>query len=185
LRSDAVVRVQLIVARARNGVIGRRGAMPWHLPEDLAHFKRTTLGHCIVMGRKTWDSIGRALPGRRNIVVTRDPHWHAAGAEAAASLADALARCGGGEAYVIGGGEIYAQALALPLAGIHLTEIDADFEGDAVFPALEAGRWRERSREHFAATAQRPFAFDVVHYEAANPGTPAVPALSGGETDVR
>ena len=159
--------------------------MPWHLPEDLAHFKRTTLGHCIVMGRKTWDSIGRPLPGRRNIVVTRNPHWRAAGAEAAASLEDALSRCGMDDVFVIGGGELYAEALRRPVAGIHLTEIDADFEGDAFFPALEAGRWDERSRVHVAATAQRPYGFDFVHYEAAAASAHAEPAPSGGETDVR
>jgi len=177
--------MHLIVARARNGVIGRQGAMPWHLPEDLAHFKRTTLGHCIIMGRRTWDSIGRALPGRRSIVVTRNRQWQAPGADAASSLPDALALCGAAEAYVIGGGELYAEALRHPVAGIHLTEIDADFDGDAFFPALESGRWNEQSREHFPATALRPFAFDFVHYTAAAPAAPAEPAPSGGETDVR
>jgi dihydrofolate reductase len=164
--------MHLIVARARNGVIGTRGAMPWHLPEDLAHFKRTTLGHCIIMGRKTWDSIGRPLPGRRNIVVTRNRQWQAAGAEAAASLDAALALCGSVDAFVIGGGELYAAALLLPVASIYLTEIDAEFDGDARFPPLQAGRWRETSREHVAPGGQRPYAFDFVHYEAAAGNTP-------------
>jgi len=166
-RLSAVPRLHLIVARARNGVIGNRGAMPWHLPEDLAHFKRTTLGHCIIMGRKTWDSIGRPLPGRRNIVVTRNPQWQAPGAEAASNLDAALALCGDDDVFVIGGGELYAQALLRPVASIHLTEIDADFDGDARFAPLQAGRWRERSREHLAASEQRPYAIDFVHYEAA------------------
>ena len=179
-------RLHLIVARARNGVIGNRGAMPWHLPEDLAHFKRTTLGHCIIMGRKTWDSIGRPLPGRRNIVVTRNAHWRAEGAEAASSLDAALALCGSGDVFVIGGGELYAEALRRPVAGLHLTEIDADFEGDARFPPLEPGRWQERGRQHFAADARRPFAFDFVHYEAAPARAPdAPPPPTGGDVDVR
>jgi dihydrofolate reductase len=184
LRCDTVTRLNLIVARARNGVIGNRGAMPWHLPEDLAHFKRTTLGHCIVMGRKTWDAIGRPLPGRRNIVVTRNRQWQASGAQAVASLDEALAQCAGTDVFVIGGGELYAEALRRPVAHLYLTEIDADFDGDAVFPALEAGRWRERSRERVAPTALRPFGFDFVHYEAAKAAPiPSVPA--GGKTDVR
>lgn len=179
-------RLHLIVARARNGVIGNRGAMPWHLPEDLAHFKRTTLGHCIVMGRKTWDSIGRPLPGRRNIVVTRNAQWRADGAEAAPGLDAALALCGEGDVFVIGGGELYAEALRRPVASIHLTEIDADFEGDARFAPLEPGRWRERTREHFAATAQRPYAFDFVHYEAAAADAPDAPNdPTEGDFDVR
>lgn len=166
-RFNAVARLHLIVARARNGVIGNRGAMPWHLPEDLAHFKRTTLGHAIIMGRKTWDSIGRPLPGRRNIVVTRNREWQAPGAEAAASLDAALALCGDADVFVIGGSELYAQALLRPVASIHLTEIDADFAGDTHFAPLQAGRWLERSRQHLAASEQRPYAIDFVHYEAA------------------
>jgi dihydrofolate reductase len=174
-RAEAVVRLELIVARARNGVIGDRGALPWRLPEDLAHFKRTTLGHPVVMGRRTWDSIGRALPGRRNIVVTRNPAWQAPGAEAAPDLAAALALCDGGDAapparvFLIGGAQLYAQALAGHVDAIHLTEIDADFAGDARFPALEPGRWRETLRTRIAADAGRPYAFDFVHYEAADP----------------
>ena len=179
-------RLHLIVARARNGVIGNRGAMPWHLPEDLAHFKRTTLGHCVVMGRKTWDSIGRPLPGRRNIVVTRNPQWQAAGVEAASSLDAALALCDTGDVFVIGGAELYAEALRRHVASIHLTEIDADFDGDARFAPLEAGRWRERSRQHVAATGQRPYAFDFVHYEAAAASAPGGMANHpGGIPDVR
>ena len=177
--------LNLIVARARNGVIGRGGAMPWHLPEDLAHFKRTTLGHCVVMGRKTWDAIGRPLPGRRNIVVTRNAHWAAAGAQAAAGLDEALLLCGADTVFVIGGGELYAQALRRPVAHLFLTEIDADFDGDAFFPPLEPGRWRERSREHVGATAQRPFGFDLVHYEAATAPAVPMPDPAGVQSNVR
>jgi len=162
----------LIVARARNGVIGRHGTLPWHLPEDLAHFKRTTMGHTVIMGRKTWDSISRPLPGRRNIVITRDPRWLAPGAETATSLEQALQRCAApsGQAerdvFIIGGAQLYAQALQQHVDSIFLTEIDADFEGDALFPPLDPARWRERSRQHFAAGAGHAFAFDFVRYEA-------------------
>jgi len=161
-------RVHLVVAAARNGVIGADGALPWRLPEDLAFFKRTTLGHAIIMGRRTWDSIGRPLPGRRSIVVTRNAGWQGAGAERAGSLAEALALCAGaGDVYVIGGAQIYAEALRGRVDSIYLTRIDADFPGDARLPALEPGRWRETSREHHGPSGTRAFGFDFVHYEAA------------------
>jgi dihydrofolate reductase len=131
----------LIVARARNGVIGRAGALPWRLPEDLAFFKRTTMGHPILMGRKTWDSIGRPLPGRRSLVITRDPALRLAGAETFTSLAAALQACAGEpEVFVIGGAEIYAQALEVAQRA-WITQIDADVDGDAAFPALDPSRW--------------------------------------------
>ena len=166
------MRIHLIVARARNGVIGKDGTLPWHVPEDLAHFKRVTLGHTLIMGRKTFDSIGRPLPGRRNIVVTRNRHWQAAGVETAASLHAALEKCAtmpggnGGEVFIIGGAQLYAQALQQHVDSVYVTEIDADFEGDARFPALDPARWCECSREHFAASGSRSFAFDFVRYEA-------------------
>lgn len=126
----------LIVARARNGIIGRDNQLPWKLPEDLAFFKRTTMGAPIVMGRKTHESIGRPLPGRRNIVVTRDASRRFDGCDTVTSLADALvlaARDGAAEAFLIGGAQLYAEGLALADKLI-VTEIDADFEGDASFP---------------------------------------------------
>ena len=134
-------RLHLIFARASNGVIGRDGQLPWHLPEDLAHFKRTTLGCPVIMGRKTWDSLPpkfRPLPGRLNIVVTRQLDWHADGAVRAGSLDAALAACPRGTtAWVIGGAELYA--LALPLAEeLVVTEIDEPFDGDALAPPLDA-----------------------------------------------
>ena len=167
-----MTRIHLIVARARNGVIGRHGALPWHLPEDLAHFKRTTMGHAVIMGRKTWESIGRPLPGRRNIVVTRNARWQAPGAETATSLQQALQMCtvpshgADRDVFIIGGAQLYAQALQQHVDSIFLTEIDADFEGDAHFAALDPQRWRERSRQHFAPGGGRAFAFDFVRYEA-------------------
>ena len=126
--------LSLIAAVARNGAIGKNNALLCHLPEDLKHFKRTTLGCPVIMGRKTWDSIGRPLPGRRNIVITRNPQWHADGAERAESLTAAIERVRDEpKLFVIGGAEIYAQAL--PLADeLVLTEIDADFDGDTFFP---------------------------------------------------
>ena len=141
--------LNLIFARARNGVIGRHNALPWHLPEDLAHFKRHTLGCPVIMGRKTWDSLPpkfRPLPGRLNVVVTRQHGWHAAGAVVANSLDSACAACPpDSTAWVIGGAELYA--LALPLASTAVvTEIDADFEGDAFAPQF-GPEWVETTHQ--------------------------------------
>ncbi len=134
----------LIAARARNGVIGLDNRMPWHLPEDLAYFKRVTLGKPVVMGRKTFESIGRPLPGRLNIVVTRNPDWQAVGVQVAHSLDAALALAAAAapeEIMLIGGAELYRQAL--PQADVlYLTEIDAEFAGDAFFPGFDPADWR-------------------------------------------
>ena len=154
-------RLNLIYARARNGVIGKDNQLPWHLPEDLAHFKRTTLGSPVIMGRKTWDSLPpkfRPLPGRLNIVVTRDRNWVANGASVAHSLEEARALCPPDtDAWVIGGAQIYTQAL--PLASrVVVTEIDRDFDGDAFAPVLGAG-WQETAREAHVSASGLPFAF--------------------------
>ena len=140
-------RLTLIVARARNGVIGRDGTLPWRLPEDLAYFKRTTMGHPIVMGRRTWESIGRPLPGRRSIVVSRQAGFVAAGAEVVPSLDAALSLCAGAEeAFVIGGAHLYRAAL--PRASrLIVTEIDADFEGDTFWLAPDPAHWQETARD--------------------------------------
>ena len=140
--------LKLIYARSRNGVIGRDGQLPWHLPADLAHFKQTTLGQAVVMGRKTWDSLPerfRPLPGRTNIVITRQTDWHAPGALVAHSLEQAMSLCPApGPLWVIGGAEIYAQAL--PLAStVVVTEIDVEVQGDAHAPKLGT-EWKEMSR---------------------------------------
>jgi dihydrofolate reductase len=133
--------VSLVAVVARNGGIGRGNALLWRLPEDLRHFKRTTLGSPVIMGRKTWDSIGRPLPGRRNIVITHDPDWHHDGAEAAPSLESALERLEGvPKAFVIGGAQIYAQAIALA-DELVLTEVDADAEADTFFPPWDRDRY--------------------------------------------
>ena len=157
-------RVTLILARARNGVIGARGGLPWHLPEDLAFFKRTTMGHPIVMGRKTWESIGRPLPGRRSVVVTRDRGFAAPGAEVVHSLDEAIERCADtDEIFVIGGAQLYADAL--PRADrLLLTELDADFDGDTFLPAPSPAGWQEHGRERHLPTATRAFQFDFVDY---------------------
>jgi dihydrofolate reductase len=144
------MKLTIVVARARNGVIGRDNALPWHLPEDLRHFKATTIGHPIIMGRHTFESIGRALPGRRTIVVTRNPDWSHCGCERAASLPEAIALAAAqsndpsiscNEAFVVGGARLYRDALALADAAI-VTEIELDPEGDARFDALGPPDWR-------------------------------------------
>ena len=142
------MKIALIVAAARNGVIGGGNKMLWRVPEDFAHFKRTTLGHVVVMGRKTYESMGRPLPRRTNIVITRQSAWHEEGAHRAASLQDALQLCKDAEkVWIIGGAQIYAQALALALADeVVATEIDADFEGDAYAPTLDDS-WHAVTRE--------------------------------------
>lgn len=153
--------LHLIYARARNGVIGRDNTLPWHLPEDLAHFKRLTLGCPVIMGRKTWDSLPpkfRPLPGRANIVITRQAEWSSEGAIPAHSLEAALSQCAQAEhAWVIGGAQIYAQALPLATT-VEVTEIDADFAGDAYAPALGSD-WREQQRESHTAANGLPYSF--------------------------
>jgi dihydrofolate reductase len=142
--------VVLIVAAAENGVIGRHGAIPWRLPEDLRRFKALTMGHAIVMGRKTWDSLPKTpLPGRTNIVVTRQRSWQAEGALSAASLDAALKAAGSGPVFVIGGEQIYREALPLATR-IELTEIHRAFDGDAFFPECDKAAWREKAREDHA-----------------------------------
>lgn len=161
----------LIAAMARGRVIGRTmdgvGALPWQLPEDMAHFRAATRGHPVVMGRKTWDSLParfRPLPGRRNLVVTRNAAWQAAGAEAMPSLDAALAATAGAErVFVIGGAELYAAAL--PLADtLLLTEIDAEVEGDAHFPDFAARGFVADGRELHHAAAPNDFDFAFVTY---------------------
>ena len=153
--------LSLIVATERQNGIGIRNTLPWRLPEDLAFFKRTTTGHTILMGRKTFESIGRPLPNRRNIVITRNPDWQHAGVETASSLAQAVELAGAGEAFIIGGAQIYVEALPLA-AKLIVTEIDADYECDAFFPAIEPSVWNEVSREvHHSETLGIDYAFVI------------------------
>ncbi|PIT73320.1 dihydrofolate reductase [Limnohabitans sp. G3-2] len=155
------MKLHLIYARARNGTIGKDQQMPWHLPEDLAHFKRVTLGQPVIMGRKTWDSLParfRPLPGRTNIVITRQADWSADGASRAASIEEAMRLCGDvPDAWIMGGAEIYRQAEPLASTAV-VTEIDADFDGDAFAPELGAA-WQEIHRETHVGANGLPFSF--------------------------
>ena len=159
------MQINLIYARAANGVIGKNNTMPWHLPEDLAHFKQLTNGWPVIMGRKTWDSLPpkfRPLPGRANLVITRQTGWAAEGATVMPSLMQALAHCHAfSEVWVIGGAQIYA--LAEPLAHrAEVTEIDQDFEGDAFAPQLGPA-WVEAGREDRVSAQGLAFSFVTYH----------------------
>ncbi len=163
--SPAGPRIYLIAAVASNRVIGAQGRLPWHLPEDLKHFRALTMGHPIIMGRRTWESLGKPLPGRENIVVSRTPGYEAPGAGVASTLEYALALCAGEPvAFVIGGEKLYEAAL--PLAdGLALTEVKKAFAGDARFPDYDRSRWRETQRT--PQVAADGTAFDFVLYERA------------------
>lgn len=155
------MKLHLIFARAANGVIGKNNALPWHLPEDMAHFKRTTLGCPVIMGRRTWDSLPpkfRPLPGRLNIVLTRQTDWQAQGALRAQSLPEACALCpADSNAWVIGGAELYAQALALADTAV-VTEIDAIYDGDAFAPHF-GPQWTEEARQTQLSASGLRFSF--------------------------
>lgn len=157
--------VSLIAAMAHQRVIGDQGQMPWHLPADLAWFKRNTLGKPVIMGRKTWDSIGRALPGRRNLVVSRDPAFHPQGAERSASPEQALqAVATEPEVMVIGGAQIYRHFL--PHAGrLYLTLIEADLAGDTFFPGYAHDQWHELERTSYPADAKNPYPYSFLILE--------------------
>ncbi|MET3496064.1 dihydrofolate reductase [Variovorax boronicumulans] len=158
-------RINLIYARAANGTIGANGTIPWHLPEDMAHFKQQTAGAPVIMGRKTWDSLPprfRPLPGRQNIVVTRQAGWQAEGAQPVGSLAQALSLCEQAkspEVWVIGGAQIYAEAEPLAQRAV-VTEIARDYEGDAHAPTLDGAAWRETQRtSHVSAKDGLDYSF--------------------------
>ncbi len=165
--SGARPSVVLIVAMARNGVIGRGNAMPWHLPADLKRFKALTLGKPILMGRKTQESIGRALPGRDNLVLTRARDWRAEGVTAVHSVDEALERAASSaELAVIGGAELYR--LTLPLATrIHLTQVLADVEGDTFFPEFSRNEWRAVESSDHAADERHAYGMKFVTLERA------------------
>jgi dihydrofolate reductase len=165
------MRIAIMVAAADNGVIGRNNALPWHLPGDLQYFKRVTLGKPVIMGRKTFDSMGRPLPGRTNIVISRNPAYRAEGAKVVPSLQRALLLAeevalidGVEEVVVIGGADIYR--LALPLAGrLYITEVHAKIEGDTHFPPVDWGEWCESARERHQAEGPNPYDYSFVIYE--------------------
>ena len=169
-RRDKDMKISLVAAVARNGAIGKNSQLLWQEPQDQRHFRATTLGHPVVMGRKTWDSLParfRPLPGRQNVVVTRNPTLHFAGAQQAASLQDALQLLAGtAQVFVIGGAQLYAQAL--PHADeMVLTEVDADLDGDVFFPAWAPEDWTAISRDAHTAANGTPFAF-VTYRRAAS-----------------
>ena len=166
-----MIQLAVIVAAAENGVIGRNNTLPWHLSEDLRYFKKVTLGKPIVMGRKTFESIGRPLPGRTNIVITRNPGFQAEGVRVVASLDDALRLAqdiasieGVRELVVIGGAEIYKAAI--PRADrLYITEVHASVEGDACLPPIEWSDWQEVGRERYPAQDPNPYDYSFVVYE--------------------
>lgn len=163
-------RFALIVAMDRKRVIGRDNSLPWHIPEDLRHFRELTMGKPLVMGRRTWESIGRPLPGRPSLVISRDPAFAADGAEVFRSLEAALqraeslaARSGADEIMVIGGAQIYAEALPR-VARLYITEVHAEVPGDTWFPEFAGPQWREASREEYLPAEGRP-GFAFVQYD--------------------
>lgn len=170
-------RLSLVVAQGRNRVIGAAGGLPWHLAGDMRHFRRVTLGKPVVMGRKTWASIGRPLPGRANLVVTRDTGFQAPGALVHSSLGAALAagraialQSGADEVCVIGGAEIYAQTL--PLADrLHVTDVDAAPEGDALFPEIDPALWRLMAEERHEPGPQDDHPYVIRRYRSARVNT--------------
>jgi len=165
------IRLSLMVAKASNRVIGRNNKLPWYLPNDLKYFKQVTFGKPVIMGRKTWDSLGKPLPGRTNIVITRQPDFQAEGAKVVATLDEAVTMAenvafieGQDEAVVMGGAEIYA--LALPKADrLYLTEVHAEVDGDTWFPEYDTAEWKEIGREDFPAEGPNPYDYSFVVYE--------------------
>lgn len=156
--------IVIIAALARNGTIGRDNGLPWRLKADLQHFRSLTLGHPVLMGRKTWESLGRPLPGRRNLVVTRAPGFRAEGAECFADPDAALAAAADApRIFVIGGAQLYAQLLARA-DRLELTEVKADVDGDAHFPSFDPAAFTEVGRESHTADADNAFDFDFVSY---------------------
>ena len=159
------MRISLVVAASRNDVIGREGELPWRLPDDLRHFKRLTTGKAVIMGRRTFESIGRPLPERRNIVMTRDEELAAEGCEMASSLTEAMDLVkGADEVMIIGGGQVYRDFL--PLADrIYLTRVQAEVDGDTKFPEIDENLWRLVSSEHHEADDKHGYAFDFLVFD--------------------
>jgi dihydrofolate reductase len=159
------MKISLVVAYGNNRAIGKDNKMPWHLPADLAHFKKTTMGCPIIMGRNTFLSIGKPLPGRQNIVVSRSGDVRHAGISVVPTLDAALEACADArEVFIIGGAQLYRSALHVAQR-VHATEIDADFDADTFFPAMDGKAWRESSREHHAADERNAYALNFVVYD--------------------
>jgi dihydrofolate reductase len=157
-----MTKLTLIVATDKKNGFGINNQLPWHLPEDLAHFKRTTSGHSIIMGRKTFDSIGRPLPNRKNIVISRNAQWQHEGVTCVSSIEEAVNQIEGNEAFVIGGAQIYQQAIGKAQKLI-VTEIQDVFECDAFFPTIDATIWQESERQPHIAESNR-LAYAIVTY---------------------
>ena len=158
--------INLIVAKASNNVIGAKNDLIWHLPNDLKHFKNLTSGHPIIMGRKTFESLGRPLPNRTNIVVTRDKDWQAENIEKEFSLEKAIesAKKINEDIYIIGGGNIYKQAMEFADV-LYITEVHHEFEGDTYFPEIDEEIWEEVDRENFMKDEKHPYAYSYVTYK--------------------
>jgi dihydrofolate reductase len=154
--------IAIVAAVAENGVIGSNNGLPWRLRDDMRHFKALTIEHAVIMGRKTWESLGRPLPQRRNIVITRQTNFGAPGAEVVHSLAEALSRCAGDtKVFVIGGAQIYAEAL--PIANtLYITDVRCAPQGDASFPVIDHSQWRQTRREAHLADEFNEHDFDFV-----------------------
>ncbi len=163
------MKISIIVAAAENGVIGKGNELPWRLSEDLKHFKKTTLGKPVVMGRKTYESVGRPLPGRRNIIITRDTAYSAEGCEVAHSLAEAIAKAGDvEEVMILGGGQIYGEALPV-VNRMYLTRVNARPEGDAFFPHLNESEWKEVNRREHPADEKNDHACTFLTLDRIDP----------------
>lgn len=158
--------INIVVAKASNNVIGAKNDLIWHLPNDLKHFKSLTSGHPIIMGRKTFESLGRPLPNRTNIVVTRDQNWNAEGTEIASSLLKAIeaAKKIDDDIYIIGGGNIYKQAMEFTDV-LYITEVHHEFDGDTYFPEIDLDEWEEVQRENFKKDEKHPYAYSFVMYK--------------------
>lgn len=166
----SAMRLSILVAMAKNRVIGKNNALPWHLSADLKHFKALTMGHPIIMGRKTYESIGKLLPGRTNVIVTRQKAYQVVGAIIVNSIDDALKVCqagvdGNNEVFLIGGAELYQQTLGL-CNRIYVTEIQRDFDGDTLFPVLDMEEWQEMSREkHYSEAGNLEYHFVMLDHK--------------------
>lgn len=165
------IRLSMMVAKASNNVIGRNNKLPWYLPNDLKYFKQVTFGKPVIMGRKTWESLKGPLPGRTNIVITRQPDYQAEGAKVVSTVDDAITMAenvafieGQEEAVIMGGAEIYALALA-QAERLYLTEVHADVDGDTFFPEYDTSEWQEIAREDFSAEGPNPYDYSFVVYQ--------------------
>ena len=161
--------INIVVSKASNNVIGAKNDLIWHLPNDLKHFKNITSGHPIIMGRKTFESLGRPLPNRTNIVVTRDQNWSAENIEIETSLSKAIeaAQKIDQDIYIIGGGNIYKQAMEFADV-LYITEVHHEFDGDTYYPEIDSDEWEEVEREDFKKDEKHPYAYSFVTYKRIN-----------------